>query len=188
MKTKYNIKVKFNEHWMEYTNVDFIDSLESYKKYMIEFNNKFTVSESEIKNLKTFIGHGHSMITGISGMTCGMIHEKEKRGPMLFNLKLLHATVLSDQLKHILNGDKLVINKNGGYFAITNNQEYEVVKIDGDNYIEKDIKVKRWFGGKHYYAKVGNVDVIDDYGNVKWKTEKRARESAVKFINELNTN
>jgi hypothetical protein len=60
------------------------------------------------------MGHGHSVLTGISGVMCGMIHEKEKREPMMLNLKLLHATVLTQQLQDILAGNKLVINENGG--------------------------------------------------------------------------
>lgn len=45
-----------------------------------------------------------------------------------------------------------------------------------------EIKVSRWPGGKHYYAKVGNIDVKDEDGNIKWGTYKRAEIEAKKFL------
>ena len=53
-------------------------------------------------------------------------------------------------------------------------------------YTEQDIKITRWRGGNHYYAKVGHIDVEDDFGKVKWNTEKQAREMAVKYMHDLN--
>lgn len=187
MGKRYNIKVEFKGNWMEYTDCIFIENMDDYKVYMQELNNKFAVSESEIRNNKTWLGHGHSQLTAIAGMG-NMIENIEEREPMLFNLKLLHARVLTDQLKDIMDGKKLVINKSGGYFPIKPDQKYEVVAICNDNYTEADIKTNKWWGGSHYYAKIGNVDVIDDFGNVKWNTEKRAREVALKFMHDLNTN
>jgi len=39
---------------------------------------------------------------------------------------------------------------------------------------------------KHYYAKVGKLDVTDKNGNIKWNSHKRAMEVAKEFMNELN--
>ena len=183
---RYNIKVKIKDYWMKYTNCYFIDSLDSYKDYMTELNNKFLVSESEIKNIKTFLGHGHSFLTGLSGLFCGMIEVKEEREPMHAHLKILHATVLSGQIKSILNGEKLVINENGGYLPIKPDQEYKITEISGERFTTKDIKIKKWWGGKHWYAKVGNIDVVDTDGNVKWNTEQYAYDMALKYMNQLN--
>ena len=78
---KYNVKVNFKGNYMEYTDCYFISTLDEYRDYMLLLNNKFLVSETEIKNLKTLIGHGHSFLTGLSGLFCGMIEDKEKREP-----------------------------------------------------------------------------------------------------------
>lgn len=173
---------------MEYTDQYFISGIEDYKEYMQILNNKFAVSEDEIKNIETFIGHGHSILTGVSGMFSGMIDKKEKREPMLSHLKLLQAKVLSDQLRHVLNGDRLAINKLGGYFPIKPDEEIEFIETKNDIYIESDIKIKKWHGGSHFYAKVGNIDVVDEFDNVKWKSEKKAKEKSIKFIHNLNNN
>lgn len=183
---KYNIKVNFKNNWMEYTDCYFISNLDEYKNYILLLNNMFLVSETEIKNLKTFMGHGHSLLTGISGTFCGMIDSKEERKPMLAHLKYLHATILTDQLKHLLNGEKLVINKIGGYFPIKLGQEFELTEINGKKFTKKDIKVNKWWGGKHYYAKIDNIDVVDDDGNVKWNTEQYAYDVAIKYMYYLN--
>ena len=49
---------------------------------------------------------------------------------------------------------------------------------------ENDINIIRWPGGKHYYAKVGNYDVVVN-GVQKWNTKYEAREAAKTFINTL---
>jgi len=185
---RYNIEVKLKDIWMKYSNHYFIDSLDEYINYMIVLNNKFLVSESEIKNLKTFIEHGHSYLTGLSGIFSGMIDNIEDRDPMLCHLKFLQANVLSNQIKLLINGEKLVINENGGYFSIKSNQEYKISKINNFSFTENDIKTHKWYGGNHYYAKIGNIDVVDDYGNVKWNSEKQAYEMAFKYITQLNHN
>lgn len=53
------------------------------------------------------------------------------------------------------------------------------------NYTDEDIKLSKWPGGKHWYAKVGTMDVEVD-GQVKWNTQKRAKEMANRFIEELD--
>lgn len=49
---------------------------------------------------------------------------------------------------------------------------------------ENDINIISWPGGKHYYAKVGNYDVVVN-GVQKWNTKYEAREAAKTFINSL---
>ena len=49
---------------------------------------------------------------------------------------------------------------------------------------ENDINIINWPGGKHYYAKVGNYDVVVN-GVQKWNTKYEAREAAKTFINSL---
>ena len=49
---------------------------------------------------------------------------------------------------------------------------------------ENDINIIRWPGGKHYYAKVGNYDVVVNDVQ-KWNTKYEAREAAKTFINSI---
>jgi len=177
------IEIKRGKYWMKYSDVILIDSLESYQEYYENFKNKFTIAESEIKTLKNFSGHGHSTLAQI--VSC--LHEdKSDREPMLFHLKKLQGTLLANQVKDILNGNKLVINKHGGYTIIFKDDEYRILETDEKKYTRKDIKINKWFGGKHFYAKISEIDVVDEFGNVKWNTEEDATKAAEKYIKKLN--
>lgn len=187
MLNKYNIKVSFNDYITEYENCYLINDLNEYKEYIDILLNKFNVSESEIKNIKTFIGHGYSQLTGISTMFSGTIEEKDKRQPILVHLKYLEAMTLKGQLEFLLKGEKLVINKNGGYFPIKKDQKFEITKTLKNKYTVDDIKINKWYGGNHYYVKIDTIDVIDDNGDVKWNTIKRAKEIALKYLDKLNS-
>lgn len=52
-------------------------------------------------------------------------------------------------------------------------------------YSESDIKVICWPGGTHFYAKIGNMDVVDSDSNQKWNSWDVAYEKAKEFLNKL---
>jgi hypothetical protein len=80
---------------------------------------------------------------------------------------------------------KIYINKNGGYFPHTNDitvlDEMAVEKLIFPQYTEKDIRIQKWEGGKHYYAYVGNFEV-EMFGLKKWNTEEKATQMAKLFL------
>lgn len=53
--------------------------------------------------------------------------------------------------------------------------EYTSDKIMFPDY--KDAKFTQWDGGKHWYVRVGNIDIYDKDGNMKWNTRKEAEEA-----------
>lgn len=87
---------------------------------------------------------------------------------------------------------KIYINKNGGYFfphkdlivvdefIITDKKS--IRKFKYPEYSEKDIKLKQWKGGSHWYAKIGNYDVVDSDGNQKWDTYQESKKCANEFL------
>lgn len=183
---KTTLEVKHKTFWMKYSDVYFIDTIELYGEYLEEFNNKFSISESEIETLKTFVGHGHSDLTTIAGfLSGGMVEKKEDRTQMMYELKRLKYTVIVNQIKSLLDGEILVINSKGGYFPIRQDDEYRILETDEKKYTSKDIKINKWFGGKHFYAKVGEIDVVYN-GDVKWNTEEDATKAAEKYMKKLN--
>jgi hypothetical protein len=44
-----------------------------------------------------------------------------------------------------------------------------------------EYRIFKWPGGNHYYAKVGNVDVVWE-GRQKWNIESGAKRAAVNFL------
>lgn len=88
-------------------------------------------------------------------------------------LNLFHkrgSILLSNKIKHLdPNTFKVVdeLNKNN---------------ITWPTYSINDIKIVQWPNGEHYYAKIGNMDIVDDKGNQKWDTYNEAFLNAKKFL------
>lgn len=89
-------------------------------------------------------------------------------------------------VEHINQGKTIYVNLNGGY-----NFAQPVLAYEERNecvfpcYSESDIRVKRWPGGKHFYAYVGNIEVTDIRGNDvinKWDDELSAKEAARRLL------
>lgn len=47
---------------------------------------------------------------------------------------------------------------------------------------QQQVRLISWKDGFHIYAKVGDADVVDEYGNQKWSTRKEAEDAAKWFI------
>lgn len=47
---------------------------------------------------------------------------------------------------------------------------------------KEDIKVIKWPGGKHWYAKIKNIDVVDEKGNQKWDSYNDAVVAAHNYL------
>ena len=50
-----------------------------------------------------------------------------------------------------------------------------------------DVRFIQWPDGKHWYAKIGNVDVVDTWGTQKWDTLGEAKKAAWLFIGRYYT-
>lgn len=85
---------------------------------------------------------------------------------------------------------KIAINSVGGIlpltkdFKITKIFERETDEIIFPNYTEKDIRIKQWEGGTHYYAYVGNFQVIYNKKR-RWETKEETMENAKSFLRRL---
>ena len=53
-----------------------------------------------------------------------------------------------------------------------------------DKFTEDDIRIIKWEGGKHFYAKIGKEDVVID-NKQKWDTRGEAMECAKLFLSEM---
>jgi len=87
----------------------------------------------------------------------------------LFNIKMYLGS-LSGSLKRVVEQE------------IKDQEELRKAEKESDL---KKIRTFKWITGNHFYAKVGNIDVEDKYGNVKWNSELDARNAANWFIENL---
>ena len=45
-----------------------------------------------------------------------------------------------------------------------------------------DFRFIKWSGGDHWYVKLGNMDIVDEFGNQKWNSRSEAEEIARKYM------
>lgn len=103
----------------------------------------------------------------------------------------LEEETLQNRLKMFENG-KLIYLKDGltytTFYNIEPEIEDECYKVEmefpkKDVYTIDDVRYIQWKDGSHWYAKVGNIDVVDVFGNQKWDTKDEAIKWAKMFIN-----
>jgi len=101
----------------------------------------------------------------------------------------LENEIFQGKAKQLFNGRTLYLREIGSYmidskdFEITDRLASDTLVYPG--YTKADIKIKKWDGGTHYYAKIGKMDVIDKEGNQKWNTRWEAQQAAEEELNNL---
>lgn len=68
----------------------------------------------------------------------------------------------------------------------------ELVYPVHEKYFIEDVRYMKWdmpglkIKGTHWYAKIGNMDIKDEKGNMKWDTKEEAEKAAWQFVENLN--
>jgi len=93
-----------------------------------------------------------------------------------------------DLMRRALEANKdIFVNQVGGVnFGIASVTSEVRNVLEFPCYKLEDVRVKKWPGGTHYYAYVGNLEVFDGAGNnkvVKWNTIEEALAIATRFLN-----
>ena len=101
----------------------------------------------------------------------------------------LENEILNNRLKDVDNGD-IFLTEGLTQFGFVNSvhEIVETVDLDKLEYpVDKkltidDFRFIQWFGGKHWYVKLGNMDIVDEFGNQKWNTREEAEEIVQKYM------
>lgn len=106
--------------------------------------------------------------------------------PLLASATLENKT-FRDRCKCILDGRTLLLGDSYSYmvlegFEIIKELETDVLDFYVSGYTEDDINIVKWDNGRHYYAKIGNIDVSDENGNYKWNYASIAMSAAREFL------
>lgn len=97
----------------------------------------------------------------------------------------LENKIYQGKLKAIASHGNILLRENGSYMLYSEGR-YNIlddVTLENMIYPEGDysIRIIKWNGGSHFYAKVGKFDVVDGFGNQKWNTRLMAEYHAEKF-------
>jgi len=176
-----------------YNNYYFIENAIDYKEYLKILDSNFDLAEYEIKQRAKlledakYVGHASSALCSLAEMFSVNTNSKEDCSSILARNSILKMRVVSEQIKCLTEGKKLLINSKGGYFPLCKNDDYNIISNNKIIYSAKDIKISKWPNGKHYYAKIRDIDVVDSSGDMKWNTELKANQVAMFFLRELNS-
>lgn len=117
------------------------------------------------------------------------IENTPNRKTVVDDINCISDTMLHPMTKFFLDEKIPLVNQVGGYRFLDNRvqvlEELEREEIIFPEDERLGIKISRWFEGKHYYAKVGQYDVKDEEGNLKWNTAQEAEKQAKKFKKKL---
>lgn len=93
--------------------------------------------------------------------------------------------IFENQLAALLQYREIYINKNGGYHWACKEDAYEQfvrrTELIFPEYEEKDIRIKRFPAGQHFYAYIGDMQ-IKDGDALKWNTYEEAYNIAQKYV------
>lgn len=103
------------------------------------------------------------------------------------DVMLLHDRFLNPYRDIFENGKHpLMVNKNMGFRTLDETcrilERRFADKIEFPHYDEQDIRITRWPGGIHYYAKIGALEVQDAEYKTKWNTAEEARRQAKLYL------
>ena len=101
--------------------------------------------------------------------------------------------IVNDQLNELKSGNTLAINKMGGYWVLKpeevngENKAYSQWcrkrEMVFPNFTKRELKIKKFPLGNHWYAYLGDVQLRDN-DKVKWNTYEDAYEYAKQFISD----
>lgn len=98
----------------------------------------------------------------------------------------LEERTYKDRIKRFLDGKPMFFTDGLPYCPPIEWPEYdeEVWKEELEfpyEYNFEDVRFIQWPGGRHWYAKLGNIDIVSEYGEQKWNDKYYAMEVAKKW-------
>jgi hypothetical protein len=117
---------------------------------------------------------------------------KIKGGNILTTGTSIENEIFNGKKKALLKFGGIYLREIGSYMPITDKYsiletiETENFVYPGNNFTKDDIRIIQWRNGLHYYAKIGNYDVVDYGGKQKWNSHDEAMIVAKEYLKRLN--
>lgn len=94
----------------------------------------------------------------------------------------LNADLADSMEKTLRDTGQIFVNIHGGYFGTHGGiRVWESQDIDVFALPEEKVRFIQWVGGTHWYAKIGDEDIVVD-GRQKWDTKGEAEDAAAKYL------
>jgi hypothetical protein len=165
-----------------------IETFEQFEKYLKIRSKRIVQAYSELKNRDPKRdGHYKDDFQTLVGTT--LIYSLEERLSVVDDVRILSEKLNKGIIKCFADKSHIIINENHGYRFMDDSFKVLDEKYD-DNFVfpeghlkKENIRIIQWPGGRHYYAKIGKIDIVDKHGDQKWFTHKEAYDAALKYLN-----
>lgn len=113
-----------------------------------------------------------------------------KNEPIWKTASDMENETLRTRLAMMWNGDEIYL-PNGlqvfslvkGFTEVVDEIYTDKLEYPNHKYKIEDVRYIQWNGGIHWYAKVGNMDIVDEQGNQKWNTKDEAVKAVSWYFN-----
>ena len=182
-------RANINVYGNDYNGYIIIESMEELKNYFEETLNGLQ-KDSISKLMDRAFTRAKGNLNGHSTDAFVSIAETESEttgcGVLISHTKIF-GEIRTSFIKTISRGEKLVINPANGFshFGFKPSVPHKIEYIPLNEYSTQDIKVFKWNGGAHWYAKIAHIDVVID-GEQKWNAKWVAQQKAEQFLSKMN--
>lgn len=181
--------VKFNNTW--YLKPEKLeDVIEHFKKFCgREFEQGFNDFKDNVSIRKDYNGEQYLYSKNHSSSVWRNVVELTMQftgNSWLETACSLEERTYKDRIKKFTEGKPIFFTDGLPYAPLKDWPEYdkEVWKEELEfpyEYNFEDVRFIQWQGGRHWYAKLGNIDIVSKYGEQKWNDKYYAMEVAKKW-------
>ena len=161
------------EHWNKYVSADIKEGTHQIMKNLLEGNKPQHVSNTYARAVDIYI-------------TSGVYNPMQALAEVentTYNRRLMDVTY---GITNYFPKNISILMPNSSLVVIRTITKDTLVYPDEQHFDLSDVRYINWCGGKHYYAKVGALDIVDEKGDQKWNTKEEAEAAAKVFVNNYN--
>lgn len=164
-----------DEHWNKYVACEINDGVKEYVDHL-----KAHAEGAYIGHYTTQWG---SLIATLSDAT---------EQPSIVRIMKEETELYYNRMKDINEGREIYLSEGlsvfmltEGYTEIKEHYYSNTLSFPTEKYTLDDVRYIQWDGGRHWYAKIGKLDIVDSNGNQKWNTKAEAEKAAKEYFREL---
>ena len=155
--------------------LDFINYQNEVLYGMVKESASNLIERAQNRVKGKYVEHAKDVITN----TTEILNDIVNRG-IIYKQAEIMAGYYENIENYILEGKRIAINPFNmvSFFTLSDGDDVEILTTE-TKYTKEDIRVKRWYNGVHWYAKIGLVDVVIDGEQIwgaKWVAQKKAEE------------
>ena len=177
-----NTNIGTDSNWM--LSVSSLKDLIEYERFITTYR-----LSHEFRNLLKSVDSTHNEQIS-SNEIVGSVHflSKINQSSLLDTFVSLLVDAITSRFAALMEYGHIYINRRGGFVPKVDFLEEVGKPVYArwfpQDYSEDDIEILKWDGGRHYYAKIKDLDVVWRRRQ-KWNSPEEAKEAAEKFLKEL---